>query len=800
LFLCALGLGLSASAQEAAPALNSKEVVPRKLLKPPHPADPPAGAIPFSASAQETTPALNSKEVVLHNFASPPHGSYPALGVIRDLEGNLYGTTNGAYSDVPGGGTNNAGVVFKIDPCGNQTVLYSFTGGADGNSPNGLILDLFGNLYGTTSYGGASGNGVVFKLDPSGHETVLYSFTGGADGANPNNVIRDSKGNVYGTTNYGGAAPGTNGYGVVFKIDTSGKETNLYTFTGGADGAYPNYNVTLDSLSNFYGTTNNGGTSGAGANGYGVVFKVDPSGHETVLHNFTGGADGAYPNGVIRDFKGNLYGAASDGGTSGSGGSGYGVVYKLDTSGNETVLYNFTGGNDGAYPSSSVVLDWTGNLFGTTQLGGTANLGVVFKVNAAGRETVLHTFMRGIVGDQPDQAGVILDEFGNLYGTTAFGAAGGQGAVYKLDPSRNATVVYAFPGDADGQYPYNNGVIFGSDGQLYGTTALGGKTGDGVVYQLNGDGNETVLYSFSTFTASGFARPGGGVIRDSDGNLYGATFIGQADVYYGFGVVYKVDPAGHATVLHNFTNGPDGGYPNSVIRDSKGNLYGTASSGGASGNGVVFKIDPLGNETVLYNFTGMDDGASPNGALVRDSAGNLYGTTSGGGTGGAGVVFKINTSGSETVLYAFTGGTDGGYPLSGVIRDSAGNLYGTTEFGGTSASGAGVVFKLDTSGIETVLYSFTGGADGGYPLWVVLVRDSKGNLYGTTAGGGTAGAGVVFKVDPSGNETVLYSFTGGTDGGTPYAGVVLGPNGNLYGTTISGGQTNAGVVFEIKPL
>ncbi len=155
-------------------------------------------------------------------------------------------------------------------------------------------------------------------------------------------------------------------------------------------------------------------------------------------------------------------------------------------------------------------------------------------------------------------------------------------------------------------------------------------------------------------------------------------------------------------------------------------------------------------------------------------------------------------SGNETVLYSFTGGADGGYPLTGIIRDAAGNLYGTTNGGGSS--GAGAVYKIDPSGNESVLYSFTGGADGGYPLWVVLARDCDGNFYGTTAGGGTAGAGVVFKLDKAGNETVLHSFTGGIDGGNPEVGVILSPEGTLYGTTAFGGQTNAGVVYEIKPL
>jgi uncharacterized repeat protein (TIGR03803 family) len=307
-------------------------------------------------------PVPNAKtEVVLHNFASPPNGAYPAWGVVRDSAGNLYGTTNGAYSDVGGGGTNNAGVVFKVDTSGNETVLHSFTGGADGNSPNGVILDSAGNLYGVTESGGGNGVGVVFKVVTSG-ETVLYSFTGGNDGGYPNGVTFDSAGNLYGTTTYGGAS----GAGVVFKVGTSG-ETVLYTFTGGNDGANPYAGVILDSVGNLYGTTSGGGASGAG------------------------------------------------------------VVYKVDTSGNETVLYGFTGGADGDSPYAGVVRDSVGNLYGTTAFGGTAAEGVVFKVDTSGNETVLHTGHRGLDGDQPDTAGVILDSVGNLYGTNAFGGAGGGG-------------------------------------------------------------------------------------------------------------------------------------------------------------------------------------------------------------------------------------------------------------------------------------------------------------------------------------------------------------------------------------
>jgi uncharacterized repeat protein (TIGR03803 family) len=213
----------------------------------------------------------------------------------------------------------------------------------------------------------------------------------------------------------------------------------------------------------------------------------------------------------------------------------------------------------------------------------------------------------------------------------------------------------------------------------------------------------------------------------------------------------------------------------------------------------VYKLNVAGQETVLHSFTFGADGGYASGGVIRDSAGNLYGTASSGGTAGWGVVYKLNAAGQETVLYSFTGGADGGYPKSGVIFDPAGNLYGTTYFGGTS--NAGVVYKLAPSGQETVLCNFTGytGANGGYP-YTGVIRDSAGNLYGATPYGGSAGNGVVYELDPAGNETVLYTFTGGADGGEPFEGsLVRDSAGNLYGTTQFGGKNSGGVVFELTP-
>jgi uncharacterized repeat protein (TIGR03803 family) len=664
-----------------------------------------------------------------------------------------------------------------------------------------VIRDSAGNLYGTTYGGGASGYGVVYKVDAAGHETVLYTFTGGADGMwLYAGVIRDSAGNLYGTTYGGGAANA----GVVFKLDTAGNETVLYNFTGGIDGAGPQAGVIRDSAGNLYGTAG-GGIVSACQRGCGVVYKLDTAGRETVLYTFTGGADGANPSaGVIGDSAGNLYGTTSGGGT-----AGYGVVYKLDKAGHETVLYSFTGGADGDSPFTGVIRDSEGNLYGTaSSAGGTpCCAGVVFKVSASGQETVLYTFTGGAGGSYPN--GVIRDSAGNLYGTTGGGGTANVGLVYELDAAGQESVLYGFPGPADGSYPYA-GVIRDAAGNLYGTTVNGGPANAGVVYKLDAKGHETALYSFTGGAdggGTGGAGPWAGVIRDSAGNLYGTTGGGGQ---YNYGVVYKLDAAGHETVLHAFSGGADGSEPNGVILDSAGNLYGTTFFGGTGGGfggvggGVVYKLDTAGNETVLYSFTSgsASDGDNPYAGVIRDTAGNLYGTVSAGGTFGyegcgvgCGGVYELDAAGNETWLCIFIA-PKGYYPYAGVILDSAGDLYGTAVYGGTGNSG--VVYSVGTPsyGGETVLYNFTGLADGGAP-YAGVIRDSAGNLYGTTMYGGTAQAGVVYKLDTAGHETVLYSFTGGIDGGNPSAGVIGDQAGNLYGTTTKGGKYGGGVVYVL---
>jgi uncharacterized repeat protein (TIGR03803 family) len=374
------------------------------------------------------------------------------------------------------------------------TVLYSFTGGADGANPEaGLIRDAAGNLYGTTQYGGNTvgpcgsfGCGVVFKLDNKNNETVLHRFTAGTDGENPEaGLVRDADGNLYGTAFFGGdmARCGGSGCGVLFKLDPTGKRTVLHTFTGGADGAHPLGDLILDGTGNLYGTTSLGGMTSGRATNDGVVFKIDKSGNETVLYTFpAGGAEGASPHaGVIPDAAGNWYGTTILGGTAGCIGGGCGTVFKLDRNNKETVLHSFRE-TDGKGPDAPLIRDAAGNLYGTTGVGGAYDAGTVFILDKTGKETVLYTFTGGVDGLIPTQ-GVVRDAAGNLYGTTCCGGTFNWGTVYKVDKTGNETVLYNFTGGTDGASPFG-GVILDADGNLYGTTAGGGTSIYGVVFKL----------------------------------------------------------------------------------------------------------------------------------------------------------------------------------------------------------------------------------------------------------------------------------------------------------------------------
>jgi len=308
-----------------------------------------------------------------------------------------------------------------------ETVLYSFrdADSGDGGQPYAGLVKR-SNFYGTTVNGGAYGAGTVYRVTAKGKETVFYSFgSQSGDGLNPYaGLVKDKTGNLYGTTFWGGAY----GAGTVYRVTAKGKETVLHSFQSqSGDGYYPYAGLVMDKTGNLYGTT-----YGGGAYGEGTVYKVAPAGTETVLYSFGSQAgDGANPfAGLIMDKKGNLYGTTDWGGTYGAG-----TVYKVTPAGTETILYSFgSQSGDGANPQACLVMDKTGNLYGTTYGGGAYGSGTVYKVTPAGIGTVLYSF-----GSQPGDgetpvAGLVMDKTGNLYGTTANGGAHGAGTVFKLMP------------------------------------------------------------------------------------------------------------------------------------------------------------------------------------------------------------------------------------------------------------------------------------------------------------------------------------------------------------------------------
>jgi uncharacterized repeat protein (TIGR03803 family) len=398
------------------------------------------------------------------------------------------------------------------------------------------------------------------------------------------------------------------------------------------------------------------------------------------------------------------------------------------------------------------------------------------------------------------------------------------------------TTLHSF-GGRDGALPAA-GLTMDAAGNLYGTTYNGGTAGYGSVFKLVHTGGSWILHPLYSFqSGNDGAEPQAGVTIGPDGNLYGTTTRGGGSA--ASGTIFKLSPPASVcrsticpwieTILYRFSGGSDGNRPmDPVVFDRVGNLYGTTWYGGSdgcggSGCGVVFKLTRSGSswtETVLYSFQDSPDGAYPISGLVFDQAGNLYGTTSEGGGGsncsigttGCGTVFQLAPSGSgwtETVLYRFTGEADGSYASGGLIFDNAGNLYGTTVFGLT---GNGTVFELTPSGGQwtyTLLYTLMSGEsfEGG-PLGT-LAMDTTGNLYGTTFEGGyisaglcVFGCGTVFKLAPFGGGwiySLLYRFIGSTDGALPYDGLILDRNGHLYGTTSEAGAGGQGTVFELTP-
>ena len=404
-----------------------------------------------------------------------------------------------------------------------------------------------------------------------------------------------------------------------------------------------------------------------------------------------------------------------------------------------------------------------GSRSASTSLVLTAVIAFTATAWAASTTKLIYSFGGSADGEYTDTE-LVTDSAGNLYGTSVQGGIFGGGTVFQVSPSGVHTVLYDFTGGADGGEPYK-GVTLDAQGNLYGTAVTGGggscEGGCGVVFKLTNTGGTWTQTVVHTFTGgSDGSGPGSPVAIDKHGNIWGTTPTGGAN---GVGVVYQLTPDGtggwKAHVIHAFTGGNDGsgGSASRFLIDASGNLYNVCTVGGAYGFGIVYELSPNQGKwkfTTLYAFKDQPDGASPYGGVISDAAGNLYGTTYYAGVYDLGTVYKLthnNGKWTESVLYSFKGGLDGASPISSLVADASGNLYGTTSDGGAASCVCGVIFKVSRAATgkwtETVPYRFLGTPNPGF-AYNGMVRNSDGNLYGATVHGGNGNDGAIYKFTP----------------------------------------------------
>ncbi len=739
-------------------------------------------------------------------------------------------------------------------------ILHAFSSQVRGGWPVAMVSDSRGNLYGTTQFGGDYNLGAVYEFSPNAGggwtETVLHSFAGGNDGSWPMALTIDSQGNLYGITEYGPAGCSNGGCSTVFEMTRSASGTwvksILYTFQ--PSDPIPNIELLVASGGNLYGSAFDNSSAGNSA----LVYELAPTAgtwSKSTLYTFSAGTytgDGIF--GLALDTQGNVYGTMANSSTAPQG-----FVFELTPSGSSwtaNTLYTFAGGATGGTPTGNLIFQ-NGNLYGTTLQGGantkcvlrSVGCGEVFELEpglGGWSEVVLYAFPGYDFGSAIYPALSGFDSEGNLYGFTEYGGRSATcsycGSVFQLSPSGNGswseTNLWVFTAKRDGLYPV--AIALGGNGQLYGIN-LGPADifpTQGQIFGLTSTG-EAGAWEFSalcTFPTTDGQWPAPGLVTDGAGNMYGTTGYGGRN---NVGSVFELSPIGNGwkeTELYSFGPKPESLYysvgPSALTPDGKGNFYGTTQFGGTDGVGSVFEMSPKAGggwqETDVFNFEGNVQ-MEPTGGVVFDSAGNMYGVTYSGGPDRVGVVFKLTQKAGVWqggVIYAFKGyPVDGANPLAGLTVDPQGNLFGTTEYGGSGdctskheVVGCGTVFELSYSAgsgwTETVLHSFAGASSGDGALpFAGLTLDSSGNLYGTTFVGGLVGprcgffgnqgCGTVFELSPSNgkwSEAILYEFSGHkSDGSNPDGPLLQDGAGDFYGVANAGGEYDSGAIFKLSP-
>ena len=700
-------------------------------------------------------------------------GMNPSARLVAHPDGNYYGTT-------VAGGVFNLGTVFRMSPTGAMTILLSFTGeqgAARGSYPAaGLTLAGDGSLFGTTGNGGFGDYGTVFKVTTTGVFTNLVEFTGmtGArKGSVPNGLVLHPDGFFYGTTQAGGAGD----FGTVFKLDAVGNLTTIAELTGTVapqKGAAPTGLLAVDGAI-LYGAAHAGG-----ANDYGTVFKVTTSGAWNLLAEFTGTSGlkrGSGPLGGVTLVGTTLFGTTEAGGLLDSG-----TIFRLPTNATSFATIRDFGGSDGDAPAAQLLASVDGFLYGSTVSGGAEGEGTLFKVSSVFPYTysLVATFTGGsgtVPGTGP-RGPLIVGHDGLFYGSTEAGGPAGNGTVFKVTALGALSSLASFT-NATGWNPIGaplhttTGVIFPNHS--------GGAAGRGTLMRIPLAGAPLVESSFP----DSVGEPAGSIIDVSgarfglsetrrfftvldaspptalatlnsvigsdaeeladgqDGFLYGTSQTGGASLK---GTVFRLTPTGSATLLATLS-GANGQSPNVPLAFGPDGMFGTTQIGGSSNNGTIFKVTTGGVLTTLFSF-GTTGPRRPTAGLVAGVDGNFYGTTALGGASDDGVVFRVTPAGVFTVLKEFTS-SNGNLPCR-LLAAADGTLYGCTLEGG--AGNFGTVFRILPGGTFTSLFSFTGytGVIRGKEPEGKLGFGPGGVLYGVAPKGGTGGGGTAFRITGTG--------------------------------------------------
>jgi len=670
------------------------------------------GGAHYQGTIFKITPAGQFQTI--HQWGdTPDDGLGPSGNLLIGPDGNIYGTTQG-------GGSHQAGTVYKLTPGGALSTLYSFGSVADdGSRPvAGLTyVAADGNFYGNTYSGGASGNGTVFKISLAGAEQVIKSFDSSASNPESGLCLNPADGLLYGTTD-----TSTSGYGSIFKISTAGVLTTVQNLTP-ATGTYPFQNGMVAAADgSLYGALEHGG-----ANDFGTIYKIT-SGAFSTVYSFDEAA-GKYPIAtMVAASDGALYGTATGGGLVGAGTI---FKFKLGVSPVVTPIYTFTGSADGAIPGELMQAS-NGLLYGGSFSGGAPSFGSIFNITTNGSFFLIKDLAAGFQDGTSPNGRLLLGQDGNWYGTTMRGGLFDNGTIFTILPDGTCKILYNFNfhNDILGYAP-TAGLIQAPDGTFYGSTSLNSTFG-GVIFKFTVSGNPQVatVSPLYTFDKTHGAVPDASLLLGSDGNLYGTTYNGGAN---DDGVVFKLTPAGVLTVLRTFA-GTNGANPTgALVQGPDGALYGTTSLGGVN-CGVIFKMTTAG-ATVWTKAVTAAQGYFPQEGLVFGADGNLYGTAHWGCANGQGGIFRVTPAGAVTTVFSFNG-ANGSNAYAPLLLGPDNKLYGSDYTGN--------LFRFDGTNYQSL-----GALTTALGTTVVrgLANGSDGNFYGVATVGGAANGGTIFKLN-----------------------------------------------------